>query len=827
MGKPSRTNPARRHTLALVLALLASLSPRSGHAQSQSAAISLQLPSALAYDAQGNLYIAERGAHVIRKLAIDGTLTIVAGTGTQGFSGDNGPATAAQLDSPQGLALDSAGTLYIADTNNHRIRKLALSTGLITTIAGTGRAGFSGENAAALTAQLDTPTALAVDTAGNLYLADTRNQRVRRITPSGVISTLAGNGTQGLAGDNGPATSASIDSPGGLAVDVAGNIYVADTHNQRIRGVSASTGIITTVAGSSLTPGLPSLSGDNGPAVQASLALPRGLALDGAGNLYVADSAHQRIRRIAPDGTITTLAGQGTEAFAGDNAPATSASLDSPRSIALSPANQVTVADSGNSRVRQLDTSPVPQIQTIIGPGTRLASSALALVGPAATTYGSGSVSATLTGGASATGSVTFADSALTPTPLATVAFLGGSATLPLGTLSAGVHTITASYPGDGTHAAAQSQPLTVTVSPLAVSAAAQPVSLLYGQPIPAISGTIMGALPSDAGSLSATFGSSAGALSAPGAYPITATLTGPAARNYTLTSTSGALTISKAPTATVLLVSSSSPAAGTPVTLTFQAVSSTAGIPTGSITVLDGVSTLTQLPLAAGAASYTSSTFADGAHSLTATYSGDLNFLPSTSAIASLTVGSSADFTFASTASPAQSVPSGSTASFVFSITPQGPPLSSPITLAVSGLPVGATASLNPAYIPPGGAVTSFSLTVQTTKTLAAASRPNQSGRGALASAVLGPFLLLAAGLGRRQPTRKRFPLLFLSGTRFFAVLACITSATLASGCGNRVASPAEVSTAPTYHLTVTGTATSATGTLIQHAVTVTLQVL
>src|ERR1019366_9345320 len=212
----------------------------------------------------------------IRKVS-NGVITTVAGNGTSGNIGDNGPATGAQLNYPTGVAVDSAGNLYIADQYNHRIRKV--SNGVITTVAGSGTAGFSGDNGPATSAQLYYPAGVAVDAAGNLYIADQYNHRIRKVS-NGVITTVAGSGTAGFSGDNGPATSAQLSGPGGVAADSAGNLYIADTSNYRIRKVS--NGVITTAAGGGS-------GGDNGPATSAQLNYPAGVAVDSAGNLYIAD----------------------------------------------------------------------------------------------------------------------------------------------------------------------------------------------------------------------------------------------------------------------------------------------------------------------------------------------------------------------------------------------------------------------------------------------------------------------------------------------------------------------------------------------------------
>src|ERR1035438_2083967 len=225
------------------------------------------------------------------------TISTVVGNGTQGFSGDSGPSRNAQLDIPRGVAVDSAGNLYIADSQDNRIRKV--SNGIITTVAGNGGPGFTGDNYPATTTELYSPSGVAVDSAGNIYIADTSNFRIRRVL-NGVITTAAGNGTQGFSGDNGLATSARLYDPCSVAVDFSGDLYIADGNSNRIRKVS--NGVITTVAGS----GVAGFSGENGPATCAQLAGAWGVTLDSAGNLYIADGNNNRIRKVS-NGIITTV----------------------------------------------------------------------------------------------------------------------------------------------------------------------------------------------------------------------------------------------------------------------------------------------------------------------------------------------------------------------------------------------------------------------------------------------------------------------------------------------------------------------------------------
>lgn len=242
----AQTASQQRAMQQLVSAASAASRPRAAQTV-EAADTSLSTPSGVAYDSSGNLYIADTGDHCIREVTPLGVITTVAGSGVQGFGGDGGPATSALLDSPAGVAVDASGNLYIADSHNHRIRRVA--SGTITTIAGTGTAGFSGDGGPATAATMNLPTALAVDTAGNVYVSDTNNHRIRRISGA-TITTVAGNGNQLYSGDGALATQAGLDSPNGVAVDAAGNLYIADTHNERVRMVAAASGVISTIAGS-------------------------------------------------------------------------------------------------------------------------------------------------------------------------------------------------------------------------------------------------------------------------------------------------------------------------------------------------------------------------------------------------------------------------------------------------------------------------------------------------------------------------------------------------------------------------------------------------
>jgi uncharacterized protein (TIGR03437 family) len=326
------------------------------------AAINAQLaqPYGVAVDSHGNVFIAATGLQMILKVDIHGIITVVAGDGLNRFSGDGGLATAASLSNPQGVAVDGAGNVFIADSGNYCVRKVT-PAGVVTTVAGNQNYGFSGDGGQATKASMTSPSAVAVGADGSLYISDLGNLRIRKVTPDGIIATIAGNGLFGSTGDGGSALKASFQGPQEIALDSAGNIYVADRTNSTIRKITTG-GTITTVAGSAISPGY---SGDNGPATKALLAGPIGVAVDPAGNLYIADSGNNVIREVsAATGNISTIAGTGKPGFGGDGGGALSAMFSNPKGVAVDSSGNLLIVDGDNNRVRRISAG---NISTVAG----------------------------------------------------------------------------------------------------------------------------------------------------------------------------------------------------------------------------------------------------------------------------------------------------------------------------------------------------------------------------------------------------------------------------------------------------------------------------
>ncbi|MES2703072.1 MAG: T9SS type A sorting domain-containing protein [Bacteroidota bacterium] len=303
----------------------------------------------LATDRDGNIYLSCQAKHCVRKISKDGIITRVAGTsGSAGFSGDFGAATAAKLSANWGVATDTFGNLYITDPGNQRIRKVD-AAGVITTIAGMGTAGYFGDGGPASLAHFNVPLGIAVDNEGNIFVADAANRVVRKISNTGLISTYAGNHTYGFSGDGGPATYAQLSNIFGLALDNTGNLYICDATNERVRKVSPA-GIITTVAGNGST----GSGGDGGPATAAELNRPIGVSVNANGDILIADSRNNRIRKVNSAGIISTVAGTGGAGYSGDGIAATSALLNHPLSVISDTEQNVYIADMRNFRVRKI-----------------------------------------------------------------------------------------------------------------------------------------------------------------------------------------------------------------------------------------------------------------------------------------------------------------------------------------------------------------------------------------------------------------------------------------------------------------------------------------
>ncbi len=327
----------------------------AGYAGNDGPALAAELnyPYGLAIDAADDLFIADANNKVVREVVkATGDIITVAGNGIAGYKGDGGSATAAELNAPDGLAVDSAGDLFISDKNNNVIREVEEATGDIITVAGNGTAGYSGDGGPATDAELDSPRGITIDSAGDVFIADCLNNVIREVVKAtGNIITVAGDGTAGYNGDGGPASVAELNTPYGVAIDSAGDLFIADDAENAIREVVRATGDITTIAGD----GTAGYSGDGGTATAAELNGPNGVAVDPAGDVFIADTGTNVIREVVTaTGQIITVAGDGKEGYSGDNGPATVAELDGPGRVVVDPAGEVFVADSNNSVVREL-----------------------------------------------------------------------------------------------------------------------------------------------------------------------------------------------------------------------------------------------------------------------------------------------------------------------------------------------------------------------------------------------------------------------------------------------------------------------------------------
>ena len=312
----------------------------------------LRQPMAVAWLADGSALVADFGNHRIRRISPSGQITTVAGTGMDGYSGDGGPATSAQLSWPIDIEPTADGGFLIADLGNKRVRRVS-PAGIITTVAGTGQGGSQGDGGPAISARLGSPTGVAVTADGGFLVADANAQRVRRVSPDGTITRVAGTGSAGSAGDGGPAVAAQLNVPVGVAALPDGGFLVAEYEGQRVRRVSAA-GVITRVAGT----GSAGFSGDGGPATAAALNKPVGVSATFDGGFLIGDSLNGRVRKVSADGTIATVAGTGVRGYAGDGGPAVLAQLRSPAAAVETTSGAILIADNEDNRVRLVEGRP-------------------------------------------------------------------------------------------------------------------------------------------------------------------------------------------------------------------------------------------------------------------------------------------------------------------------------------------------------------------------------------------------------------------------------------------------------------------------------------
>jgi sugar lactone lactonase YvrE len=582
------------------------------------------LPQGVIEDAAGNLYISDTQNNRIRKVATSGVITTVAGTGAPGYTGDGGAATAAAIEQPAGLILDGAGNIYFADSGNNAIRRIDAASGVITTVAGGGG-----------TPALSTPRGLAFNAAGDLYIADTGNNVIRVISSStGVITTVAGTGVGGYNGDGQPATAAQLNTPWSVSIGPDGLLYIADLGNNLVRKVSAG-GVISNIAGT----GARGFSGDGGAAVAATLNDPAALAFNPAGDLYIADSGNNRIRRVYANGEIATLAGNGSEQFTGDGGPASAASLYAPYAVFFDQAGNLFLSDMLHNRIREIPASPTllnyadirvgktspPQSQQVENDGNdNLVFNVLTPVNAA---LDSGSTTC-LVGVPLSPDANCILGLEFQPTTTGTPVY--GSVTA---ASNAGNSSSVMNLYGNVLSVDPVTVMLTSSSNPSLVGTAVTFTATIASEDSN-VSGPVTfldGAMPiCNNVPLSATVASCTTSALSLGQHNITASYGGDS-NNEAKTSSILVQTVQQTPT--VALTASLNPAVvGTSITLTVNVTAAT-GTPTGAVTFYDGGTAISgSLTLNNGVATFSTTQLAPGPHALTVQYTGDTNDAAGTS---------------------------------------------------------------------------------------------------------------------------------------------------------------------------------------------------
>jgi Bacterial Ig-like domain (group 3)/FG-GAP-like repeat len=670
-------------------------------------AAELNQPFGSALDALGNLYIADSNNNKIRHWNHStGIITTFAGTGVAGSSPDGGLAANTTMNGPRGLYVDQAGDVYYTDFGDSCVRKINATTTQVSTVAGVcNSAGFSGDGGLATSAQLSSPAAVVFDTAGNMFIADFSNFCVRKVTASnGLISTVAGEcGTQGFSGDGGSATSALMSSAKYIALDKAGDLYIADTSNNRIRVVSVTNGSINTIAGT----GTAAYSGDGGSPTLATLNAPAGIAFDGLGNLYIADQANNVLRFInQTTGTISTIAGNGTAGYSGDGGPATAALLNGDKGVTVSPTGTVFIADQANNAIRSVGPSGV------LAFGSQSVFSTSASATQTVANYGNVTL-------AFSSAPVASGDFAIAPGNTCGVVSLAAGATCSL-SLS-----FTPSVVGARSGSVTFSDNASPSTQTLVLSGTGTQVAstvLLSGSPDPSTFGSAVAftaTVPAqatgivtfmDGGSTLGTGTVSGGSASFSisslnaGTHSITAVYGGDT--NFTgSTSTVLSQTVNHASSTTTLALSPTTPTVGKTATLTATV---TPGA-TGTVTFKNGAAVLGSGTISGGVATFSTTSLVVGPHSFTAIYAGDSNFNASTSAVLNRTINpevmlnvSDPNPTFGESITITALLPPGATGTVNFS-DESGPLGSATVSgaqasISISSLPAGSH-SLSAAY--------------------------------------------------------------------------------------------------------------------------------
>ncbi len=812
-------------------------------------------PSSVALDSAGNLYIADTNNNAVRMIdAGTGVITTIAGTGALGYSGDGGPALAAQLNRPNGIAVDANGDLFIADTGNNVVRVVSATTDLISTVAGTGTAGSSGNGGQAVRSTLNGPYGVAVSSDGKLYIADRNNNAVRMVDSSGIISTIAGGGNAGFAGDGGLASASRLSSPSSVVIDAVGNIYIADTQNNRIQKINPQTGIINTIAGGGADL-------DKNPATLAALYGPAGIALDGLGSLYIADAAHNRIRKVASNVAILNYPNLREGSVSGvmdqviENDGVGDLDVSSIGVVANAEVDSSTTCNSGTSlptlaqcfvaaKFAPATTNVTGTIQ--IDSNGLNANSTLELQGGVESTYPatvvlSSSPNPSIVGntvqfsvqvlnqaGIVATGTVTLLDGTTT---IGSLQLSNGNGVLSLSNLTVGQHNITASYGGDANDSSGVSPIVTqvVTTQPpnalttISLTSSQNPsnigqildlnatvTAVTSGQSVPTGSVTFMdGVTTIGSSALNSGTASLATSNLTIGTHQLTAVYSGSSSYSSSTAPILPQVIVAPNTITTTTLQSSADPiGVGSDLTLyaAVRSVSPGQAIPTGTMTFMQGSTILGTVTLTSGSASFSTTALPVGTYLLTAVYSGSTSYTGSTSPlfteiVVSTSTGNTPQFTITTNPSSV-TLQSGSHATVQIAVVSTAT-FADTLALGCGGLPKAATCTFSQDQITIAGAVTkTVSVVIDTGNPLgsgasAGVTAPGSRGRGNTFALLFPLGGLLALFWRRRQGS--------LPSKRLAVLLISTGMLTMLMGCSSGSLSVASTPSG-TYTLTVFG---------------------